>query len=100
MGVSEEWRDIKYTETFEAELRALERRRQADPNCKIADLEGILKHLHIMDGAGWAGRGEVQDTVMAATIAAYERFIAQWKADVAAAPEVCSGGPATHIRLL
>ncbi|GHV95341.1 hypothetical protein AGMMS50293_16610 [Spirochaetia bacterium] len=81
MGVSEEWRDIKYAETFEEELRGLERRRKADSNCKVADLEGILKHLYIMDGADWGGRGDVQDTIMAATIAAYERFIAQWKAE-------------------
>jgi hypothetical protein len=81
MGVSEEWRDITYAETFEEELRGLERRRRADPDCKIGDLEGILKHLYIMDGADWGGRGDVQDTVMAATIAAYERFIAQWKSE-------------------
>ena len=81
MAASEEWRDIKYTEIFEQELRGLERRRNADPDCKTEDLEGILKALYIMDGADWAGRGDVQDTAMAATIAAYERFIAQWKAE-------------------
>jgi hypothetical protein len=34
-----------------------------------------------MDGADWLGRGEVQDITMAATIAAYEQVIAQWKAE-------------------
>jgi hypothetical protein len=86
MGVSEEWRDIKYTETFEEELRGLERRRRSDPACGIADLEGTLKHLYIMDGADWGGRGDVQDTIMAATIAAYEHFIAQWKGEAAPSP--------------
>ena len=81
MGSSVEWRDVKYTEIFEEELRGLERRRKADPACRTEDLEAILKSLYIMDGADWAGRGDVQDTVMAATIAAYERFIAQWKAE-------------------
>jgi hypothetical protein len=33
-----------------------------------------------MDGADWYGRGCVQDITMAATIAAYEHFIAQWRA--------------------
>ena len=80
MGISEEWRDVKYQEAFEEEMRGLERRKKADPLCKIEDLEGILKALYIMDGADWGGRGDVQDTVMAATIAAYERFIAQLKA--------------------
>jgi len=81
MGASEEWRDIKYREVFEQETRGLERRRQADTFCKIEDLEGILKNLYIMDGADMGGRGDLQDTIMAATIAAYERFIAQWKAE-------------------
>ena len=79
MGASQEWRDIKYQETFDEETRGLYRRRQADPACKVEDLEAILKALYIMDGVDWGGRGEVQDTVMAATIAAYEQFIAQWR---------------------
>jgi len=41
----------------------------------------MLQHLYIMDGADWYGRGDVQDITMAATIAAYEHFIAQWKAE-------------------
>jgi hypothetical protein len=81
MGASAGWRDVKYTETFEQELRGLERRRAADPACTAADIEGVLKHLYIMDGQDWAGRGEAQDTAIAATIAAYEYFIAQWKAE-------------------
>jgi hypothetical protein len=79
----QEWRDIKYQETFEGELRGLERRRATDPHCTIADIEGTLKHLYIMDGADWIGRGDVQDITMAATIAAYEHFVAQWKAELA-----------------
>ena len=79
MGSSNTWWDIKYTETFEAELRGLERRRAADPNCTIADIEGILRNLYIRDGDDWGGRGSVQDAVMAATIAAYEHFIACWQ---------------------
>jgi len=79
MGAPQEWRDIKYHETFEGELRGLERRRAADPGCTLADIEGTLRNLYIMDGADWGGRGDVQDIAMAATIAAYEHFIAQWK---------------------
>jgi len=78
---SSDWKEIKYTETFEAELRRLERRRTADPSCTIADIEGTLKHLYIMDGADWGGRGGVQDAIMAATIAAYEHFLDSWKAE-------------------
>jgi hypothetical protein len=81
LGVSVEWRDVKYREVFDQEIRGLRRRRESDPNCTVADIEGILQHLYIMDGADWYGRGDVQDTIMAATIAAYEHFIAQWKTD-------------------
>jgi hypothetical protein len=77
MADSVEWRDIKYDEIFETELRGLERRLEKDPSCTREELEGVLQHLYIMDGADWYGRGCVQDVVMAATIAAYEHFIAE-----------------------
>jgi hypothetical protein len=81
MASSTEWQDKKYTETFESELRGLERRRASDPGCTIADVEGILKNMYIMDGSDWLGRGSVQDVIMAATLAAYEHFIADWRAE-------------------
>lgn len=81
MESSQEWQDAKYAETFQEELRGLERRRAADPHCTIMDIEGTLKHLYIMDGADWGGRGSVQDVVLAATIAAYEQFLACWKTE-------------------
>jgi hypothetical protein len=83
MGNSVEWQDITYKETFDEETRGLTRRRQTDSNCKVEDLEGILNSLYIMDGADWVGRGSLQDTILYARIAAYERFIAQWKAETA-----------------
>lgn len=83
MKVSVEWRDVKYREVFEEELRGLRRRRESDPRCTVEDIEGVLRHLYIMDGADWYGRGDVQDITMTATIAAYECFIARWKAESA-----------------
>jgi len=80
MSESDSWRELKYKETFEEETRGLSRRRQADPNCKVEDLEGILKNLYILDGADQDGRGSLQDIIIAARIAAYEHFIADWKA--------------------
>jgi hypothetical protein len=77
---SPDWREVKYDETFEEESRGLRRRRETDPRCTVEDLEGTLRHLYHMEGADWGGRGEVQGITLAATIAAYERFIAQWKA--------------------
>jgi len=80
MGVSEEWREAKYKEVFEQETRGLTRRYESGLDCKIEDLEGILNNLYIREGADMDGRGTLQDTILAATIAAYEQFIAQLKA--------------------
>jgi len=79
MGLSEDWQKEKYKEIFEQETRGLTRRRQANPGCRVEDIEGTLKNLYIMDGADQGGRGPLQDIIMAATIAAYERFIAEWQ---------------------
>ena len=81
MSSSVDWRAVKYEEVFEQESRGLQRRRDAEPQCTPEDFDGVLQNLYIMDGADWIGRGEVQDIVMAATIAAHEHFIAQWKAE-------------------
>jgi hypothetical protein len=81
MRGSADWRDVKYDETFDQELRFLLRRREADPRCTVEELEGTLKHLYHMEGADWAGRGEVQNITLAATIAAYEQVISRWKAE-------------------
>jgi hypothetical protein len=75
-----DWRDAKYQEVLEQESVGLERRRTSDPDCTIGDLEAQLNHLYIMEGSDWGGRGELQDIVLAATIAAYERFIHEWRA--------------------
>lgn len=71
--------DEKYAEVYAEELRGLERRMENDRNCTLGDLEGILKHLYIYYGNDWTGRGMLQDTVLSATIAAYEYFIGELK---------------------
>lgn len=79
---SADWRDAKYNEVLDQELVGLERRREADASLTAEDLEAQLKHLYIMEGSDWAGRGELQDIVLAATIAAYESFIGSWRAAI------------------
>jgi len=79
---STNWRDIKYREVFEQELRGLERRRIVDQNCTPEDLTGILETLYLSDGSDWIGRGDLQDIILSATIAAYEYFISEWKANL------------------
>jgi len=82
MNISEEWRDKKYKEVFEQEIRGLIRRRQFDSNCKIEDIKATLKDLYIFEGANQDGRGSLQDAILAATIAAYEQFIADWASEI------------------
>ncbi len=81
MKSSPDWFDKKYNEVFETETIGLERRRQRDPNFDIAEAEAQLQHLYALDGMDSGGRGTLQDSVMAATLAAWEAFIAHWKAE-------------------
>ena len=81
------WQDDLYERTREEELTGLERRRASDAACQVEDVEGTLAGLYIMEGADWLGRGEVQDLILAAQIAAHEQFIAAWKAQAAAAAQ-------------
>jgi len=85
MGEAIDWRDAKYDETFEEELRGLERRRARDPDCSVADIEATLRHLRTLDGSDHGGRGSVQEIYMAASIAAHELFISRWKAELGGA---------------
>jgi hypothetical protein len=79
MAESTEWRDQKYQSVFEEELRGLYRRFAANPDCPISDIEQQLRHLYIQEGNDQEGRGAVGDVTIAATIAAYERFIHEHK---------------------
>jgi len=83
MSATSDWQDAKYTETFEEELRGLERRRIADASCTADGIERVLKQLYIMEGADWYGRGLLQDIILSARIAAYEHFVAQWRQELA-----------------
>ena len=78
MNESVDWRDLKYNTTFDQEILALQNRRNHDPSCTVEDLEGVLKDLYIMSGSDL---GEIMNLSLTAAIAAYEHFIAQWKAE-------------------
>lgn len=76
------WVDDRYQQVFEDELRGLERRRANDPACTVEQIQGLLKHLYIFAGQDWDGRGKVFETTIAATLAAHEFFIAEWKKEL------------------
>jgi len=75
MSLSNEWQDVKYKEIFDQETRGLIRRQQSPAGISADELKGTLKNLYIMDGADQGGRGPLQDIIMSATIAAYEKFL-------------------------
>ncbi|MDR0389893.1 MAG: hypothetical protein LBH73_07470 [Spirochaetaceae bacterium] len=79
MAESADWRENTYEHTLEEELLGLERRLKSDPDCTLESLEGILTHLYHSEGADWGGRGEVQNIILSATIAAYELIVARLK---------------------
>jgi hypothetical protein len=76
-GSSEDWKETTYREALERELRGLERRLESDPLCSAEELEGVLRHLYVMLGSDWGGRGEVQNICLEAAIAAHEETIAR-----------------------
>ncbi|MDR0402749.1 MAG: hypothetical protein LBH35_04070 [Treponema sp.] len=78
-GFSEGWKETTYREALERELRGLERRLESDPRCGAEELEAVLRHLYVMLGSDWGGRGEVQNLCLEAAVAAYEETIARLK---------------------
>ena len=74
-----DWRERRYAETLEGELAGLAARRRIDPAFTIEDAEGTLRRLYIQDGNDQGARGPLQDTIIGASIAAYEQFIDAWR---------------------
>jgi hypothetical protein len=81
MAESTAWRDEMYERVLREETRVLERRFKADASCSIGDIENQLRYLYARDGNDQEGRGAVGDITLAATIAAFERFICARKTE-------------------
>jgi len=69
-----DWEAALYDKTYNDELNGIEKL-VLQTKCTRDDLENTLKSLYITEGADWAGRGEVQDITLRATIAAYETAV-------------------------
>lgn len=81
MSESTDWQDETYERVFEEELRGLERRRAHGPALTLEDIRMQLHHLYILDGQN-LDRGAVGDIMSAATVSAYEHFIAVWEQEL------------------
>ncbi len=75
----EELREQKYDEVFEAMYRYLEQRRRADPAFDIKRLEELLEATYFLQEDDWLGRGMLYEIKMAATVAAFESYLAAWR---------------------
>lgn len=81
MAETENWEDEKFNEIFEDELRGLKLRYENDSSCTIEDLRGILNSLYTAEGNNLEGRSRVNEICLSASIAAYERFIEEKRAE-------------------
>ena len=75
-------REQEYAAIFEETYTSLQQRRKIDPAFTIDDIRGFLRALYEQEGNDWEGRGPVYDTFISATIAAYERMMVEWKAEL------------------
>ena len=73
------WKQEKYDSVFTDICRNVQLQQLTDPDFTIEDLEAQLRDAYILQGNGWAGKGELKDIVESATIAAYEHILAEWK---------------------
>jgi hypothetical protein len=78
-----EWRERAYEEAYERTIAGLDARRRADPAFAAEDAEGVLRHLYNQEGLDMGSRGPAQEAALAATIAAYEHYISEWRAESA-----------------
>jgi hypothetical protein len=77
-----DWQEEKFTEVFDNVYATTKYRRFLDPGFGIEELERLLKALYVNDGNDQSGRGKVGDIISAATIAAHEQVLAEWKNDL------------------
>ena len=77
--MDQEQREKKYNEVFEAMYRYVEQRRRDDPAFNITRLEDMLNAAYFRQGDDWLGKGVLYEIKMAATVAAYESYLAVWR---------------------
>ena len=75
----EDWDEKLYSEIFNSMLHYLERRRVEDPTFSKDVLREVLDDTYRKQGNAWAGKSPVEDIKEAATIAAFEHYLEEWK---------------------
>jgi len=74
-----DWEQKKFDEIFDNVYSTTKYRRFMDPSFGIKELRRLLESLYVNEGNDQGGRGKVGDIICAATIAAHEQVLAEWK---------------------
>jgi len=74
-----DWDDTLYDEVHCSILHYLEKRRKEDPEFSRSVLKDILADAYKKQGLSWAGKSPVEEIKEAATIAAFEHYLTEWK---------------------
>ncbi len=72
---STEWRERLYSRTFDEILEGLEAIYAEKGEASLEQVRGALRHLYILEGNDQGGRGEREDAVLRAQVAAHEAFL-------------------------
>ena len=79
------WEEKLYDEVFQGMIFYLRMRRREDLTFNREVLEEMIRTEYVKHGNGWVGKSPIQEIKEAATIAAYEHYLASW--------DECDDGP-------
>jgi len=78
----EEQQARRYDAVFNDVCNFVAYQRRTNPTFTLERLQELLDEACVREGNNWVGRGEVSHIVEAATIAAYEHALAEWKTEL------------------
>lgn len=76
--MEERWEENLYQEVFDGMIMYLRMRKLEDTSFTKQILRELIDTEYVKHGNGWVGKSPVQEIKEAATIAAYEQFLATW----------------------
>lgn len=75
----QQWQEDLYRDTYEATIKAIEYRRNSDPEYTIEELRRQLETMYIIEGNNYGGRGLSAQIDLEATIAGLQVALNQWQ---------------------
>lgn len=81
MTINDKALEEKYKQVFDNICTYVDEQRKTD-DFRLEDLKKMLETEYVNEGNGWTGKGEVQETATAATIAAFQQKIVEWEKEL------------------